>query len=91
MGVGVTLLGLGFAALNSMQQARLIAAAPPLASATVALNTSLLYVGQAIGSGVGGIMFSHGLLRGMGYVSGAFMLLALGLLILSMPRRKSDI
>ena len=49
-------MGLGFAALNSMQQARLVAAGPHLASATVALNTSLLYVGQAIGSGIGGVM-----------------------------------
>jgi MFS transporter, DHA1 family, inner membrane transport protein len=47
MGTGFAFMGLGFAALNSMQQARLVAAGPHLASATVALNTSLLYVGQA--------------------------------------------
>lgn len=85
MGAGAVFLGLGFAALNSMQQARLVAAAPALASATVALNTSLLYVGQAIGSGLGGVLFSHELLRSMGYVSAAFMVLALVLLVASRP------
>jgi predicted MFS family arabinose efflux permease len=53
-------LGLGFAAINSMQQARLVAAAPPLASGSVALNTSCIYVGQAIGSGFGGLLFDAG-------------------------------
>lgn len=83
MGVGVLFLGLGFAAFNSMQQARLVAAAPVLASATVALNTSFLYVGQAIGSGIGGAMLAHGQLVGMGYVGTAFMLVALGVLALT--------
>jgi hypothetical protein len=40
-GAGIALLGLGFAASNSMQQARLAAAAPDLASASIALNTSI--------------------------------------------------
>src|SRR5262249_48341067 len=53
MGGGVVFWGLGFAAMNSMQQARLVAAAPELSSASVALNTSSIYVGQAIGSALG--------------------------------------
>jgi DHA1 family inner membrane transport protein len=87
MGFGVTFMGLGFAALNSMQQARLVAAAPALASATVALNTSFLYIGQAIGSGLGGIMFSHELQAGIGYVAAVFLVLALGILMLTRPAR----
>jgi len=71
---GVMLWGFGFAALNSMQQARLVAAAPALSGATVALNTSANYVGQAIGSAVGGEMFSRDLLVAMGYVGTVFML-----------------
>ena len=55
MGAGVFFWAFGFSAINSMQQARLVAAAPDLASASVALNTSVLYVGQAIGSGIGGL------------------------------------
>jgi predicted MFS family arabinose efflux permease len=37
-----------------MQQVRLVAAAPELASASVALNTSVLYIGQALGSAIAG-------------------------------------
>ncbi|MFX8715879.1 hypothetical protein ABTM38_19615, partial [Acinetobacter baumannii] len=45
MAMAVAVWGLGFASTNSMQQVRLVSAAPMLASATVALNTSVLYVG----------------------------------------------
>jgi len=68
--------GLGFAATNSMQQARLVQAAPDLSSATVGLNTSLLYVGQAIGSAIGGLLFSLGDLRAIGAVGTGFVALA---------------
>jgi len=55
-----------------MQQARLVAAAPDLASASVALNTSVLYVGQAIGSGIGGLLYAHEYFHAAGYVGVAF-------------------
>jgi predicted MFS family arabinose efflux permease len=42
-----------------MQQARLITVAPALASASVALNTPVLYLGQAIGTGIGGALITH--------------------------------
>jgi predicted MFS family arabinose efflux permease len=74
---GVFFWGFGFAALNSMQQARLVIAAPALSGATVALNTSANYVGQGIGSALGAEMFSRDMLIAMGYVGAAFMLLAL--------------
>jgi len=72
MGAGIFFWGFGFSAVNSLQQARLVAAAPDLASASVALNTSLLYVGQAIGSGIGGLLFAHEYFRFIGLVSVAF-------------------
>ncbi len=72
MGAGIAFIGFGFAASNSMQQARLVQAAPDLSSASVALNTSGVYVGQAIGSGVGGVMFGLGMLYGIGFVGLAF-------------------
>jgi DHA1 family inner membrane transport protein len=75
--------GLGFASSNSMQQVRLVAAAPELASASVSLNTSFLYVGQAIGSGLGGLLYAHDLLRGIGYAGTAFVALALTTVILT--------
>ncbi len=72
MGVGVAIWGVGFAATNSMQQARLVQAAPDLSSASVALNTSSLYVGQAIGSGLGGLLFSLGMVHGIGFAGIGF-------------------
>jgi predicted MFS family arabinose efflux permease len=80
MVAGVAVWGLGFAAINSMQQARLVAAAPALGAASVSLNTSAIYVGQAIGSAVGGLLFARGLPVALGYAAMAFVALALALL-----------
>lgn len=88
MGVGVVFWGLGFAAINSMQQARLAAAAPDLASASIAMNTSVLYVGQAIGSAVGGALFATGHVHLVGAAGIAFVAAAAMLLITTWPRRK---
>lgn len=71
--------GAGFAASNSMQQARLAAAAPALAGAAIALNSSSIYIGQATGSALGGVMFGAGLYQAMGLASAA--LLALTVLL----------
>lgn len=87
MAGSVAVWGLGFASTNSMQQVRLVAAAPPLAPASVSLNTSVLYIGQAIGSGLGGLLFSRDLLYGLGYVAAGFVVLALATIILTRPRR----
>jgi DHA1 family inner membrane transport protein len=77
MAASVAIWGLGFASTNSMQQVRLVAAAPALASASVSLNTSVLYIGQAIGSAIGGVLYARDLLHGAGYVSMGFVALAL--------------
>ncbi len=47
--IAIFIWGLGSFAVTSLQQSRLVRAAPALASATIALNTSVLYLGQAIG------------------------------------------
>lgn len=86
MAIAVAIWGLGFASTNSMQQVRLVAAAPPLAPATVALNTSVLYIGQAIGSAVGGLLFARELLHSIGFVAIGFVVLALILVVLSRSR-----
>lgn len=86
MAAGAAIWGLGFASSNSMQQVRLVAAAPPLASASVSLNTSVLYIGQAIGSAVGGALFARNLLDSAGYVATAFLVLALLAILSSRPR-----
>jgi predicted MFS family arabinose efflux permease len=72
MGAGITFMGMGFAATNSIQQARLVQAAPELSSASVALNTSGVYIGQAIGSWIGGAMYASDMLHGIGYVGAGF-------------------
>jgi DHA1 family inner membrane transport protein len=84
MAIGMASWGLGFAAGNSMQQARLISAGPELATASVALNTSSIYIGQAIGSGIGGLLLTQGLYLQMGYVAAAC--LAAALLVLPLTR-----
>jgi len=75
----VFIWGLGFAAAISMQQARLIAVAPALASASVAFNTSFLYLGQAIGASVGARLIEAQRDDWIGFVGCAFMLAAIGL------------
>jgi predicted MFS family arabinose efflux permease len=52
------LWGFGCFAINSAQQARLVAMAPQLASASVSLNSSAIYLGQAAGAFGGGLIVS---------------------------------
>jgi MFS transporter, DHA1 family, inner membrane transport protein len=87
MVAGVVLWGLGFASTNSMQQVRLIGAAPTLASASVSLNTSVLYVGQAVGSAIGGFLYARDLLFATGYAAAAFVALALMMVIVTKPKK----
>ena len=51
---------LGCFSSNSAQQARLVAIAPALAAASIALNTSAMYAGQAIGAATGGWLVAQG-------------------------------
>lgn len=85
MACSVAIWGLGFASTNSMQQVRLVGAAPALASASVSLNTSVLYIGQAVGSAIGGVLYAGGWLHGSGYVAAGFVALALLTLMLTRP------
>lgn len=64
--------GLGCFAMNSAQQARLAAIEPALASASIALNTSCIYAGQAIGAALGGVLIAR---IGMGALPFAAILL----------------
>ena len=86
MAVSVAIWGIGFASTNSMQQVRLVGAAPALASASVSLNTSALYIGQATGSAIGGFLYARDLFYAAGYVASAFVALALVTVILTKPR-----
>ena len=68
-----------------MQQVRLVAAAPALASASVSLNTSALYIGQATGSAIGGFLYAGDLFYASGYVAVALVALAVIAVILTKP------
>jgi predicted MFS family arabinose efflux permease len=83
--VGLLLWGYGGGPTISGQQARLIGADPDAASASVALNTSVLYAGQASGTYVGGALLSGNLTQWSGVV--ACMLLIVALLMCLMIRR----
>jgi predicted MFS family arabinose efflux permease len=67
--------GLGCFAMNSAQQARLVAIAPALASASIALNTSGMYGGQAIGAGLGGALIAAIGLGALPWAAGALLVL----------------
>jgi predicted MFS family arabinose efflux permease len=51
---------LGCFSSNSAQQARLVGIAPVLASGSIALNSSAMYAGQALGAGSGGWLIAGG-------------------------------
>lgn len=68
---------LGCFASQSAQQARLVAAAPVLAPALVALNSSAMYAGQALGAASGGAMVAQVGYGPLHWVGLAWMLAAL--------------
>jgi predicted MFS family arabinose efflux permease len=70
---------LGCFAVNSAQQARLVHLSPALAPATVALNTSAMYGGQALGAALGGLMIAQGQMLRLHEVGLIVLLLAMGL------------
>lgn len=87
--VGGMLWGLGTFSSNSLQQSRLIAVAPALAGASVALNTSMIYLGQAVGAGTGGSLISHGELPVIPWAGALFLVVALlATIIASRLRRR---
>ncbi len=70
---------LGCFSANSAQQARLVHLAPALAPATVALNTSAIYGGQALGAALGGGLIAQGLMRQLNWFGLVLMLTAMAL------------
>jgi predicted MFS family arabinose efflux permease len=61
---------------NSGQQARLILAAPALASVGIALNSSAMYIGHAVGSSLGAFTITHSGYSALAFVALAIMLVA---------------
>lgn len=77
--IGASLWSAGGFAANSVQQSRLVAIAPALASATVALNSSFVYFGQSVGSAVGGTLIAQGAGPSMPLAGLAFILTGIAL------------
>jgi len=81
--------GLGCFSSNSAQQARLGQAAPTLAPALMALNTSAIYVGQAAGAGSGGWLIAHTGYAWLNWAGLAWMALAIGVSLWAARQRVS--
>ena len=81
LAVGVVLVPWALAcfSMQSMQQVRLNDAAPALASALMALNTSAIYLGQAAGASSGGWLIAHQGYAPLSWVGLAWLLAALAL------------
>lgn len=69
--------GLGCFATNSAQQARLVGLAPALAPGSVALNSSGIYTGQAVGAALGGWLLANDAGAWMSWVGLALVLIAI--------------
>ncbi|WP_151632571.1 MFS transporter [Noviherbaspirillum aerium] len=72
------LWGLGCFAINGSQQARLVGMAPQLASASVSLNSSAIYLGQAAGALLGGLIVSTQGTGTLSYFAAAPLAIAIG-------------
>lgn len=69
--------GLGCFAVNSAQQVRLVAMAPQLASASVSLNSSAIYLGQAAGAFIGGLIIAVDGTGHLSFVAAVFFIIAM--------------
>ncbi len=69
---------LGCFSSNSAQQARLVAIDPAVASVSIALNTSAMYLGQGLGSAMGGWMIARGQLHNLHWLALIGLLCAIG-------------
>jgi predicted MFS family arabinose efflux permease len=73
----VLLWGLASWALMTAQQARLVTLAPAMASISLSLNSSAIYLGSATGAAVGALVIAHGTVGELGWVAVGFSLAAL--------------
>jgi len=77
----LTLWGLFGWAFPIVQQSRIVALEPALASITLSLNTSALYLGAAIGSSLGALVAAHWSVDAIGWLAALCEIAALALLL----------
>jgi predicted MFS family arabinose efflux permease len=83
---GLALWGGGVFAVNSAQQARLVAHSPALSGALLPANASVLYVGQALGGAAGAVLLASNSATALAWLPGAglvFVLFALASILLA--------
>lgn len=80
---------LGCFASNSAQQARLSDAAGAFAPALLALNTSAIYLGQAVGAGSGGVLLTAGGFATLSWAALGWMALAIAISVWVARRMRS--
>lgn len=68
---------LGCFSSNSAQQARLVGIAPALAAGSIALNSSAMYAGQAVGAATGGALIAAGHMGSLHWAGFAGLVLAM--------------
>ena len=85
----ILLWGLASWGLMTAQQARLVTLTPALASVSLSLNSSAIYLGSAMGAAVGALVISHGGAGWLGEVAAGFSVTAL-LSVSASSRTKSD-
>jgi predicted MFS family arabinose efflux permease len=71
--IPLALWGLACFSTNSSQQARLMGIAPALAGASIALNTTMIYLGQAVGAFAGGALINSGAMHQLVWAGAALM------------------
>jgi MFS transporter, DHA1 family, inner membrane transport protein len=81
--IALAIVGAGNFSSNSLQQSRLAQIAPAIAGATIALNTTFVYAGQAIGTWIGGRVISDGVSPTSAYIAAGFAVVALALSMLA--------
>ena len=74
---------LGCFSANSAQQARLSGIAPSLTSGSIALNTSAMYAGQAVGATSGGWLIAQGQMSNLHWAGLVGLLMAMALSVLA--------
>jgi predicted MFS family arabinose efflux permease len=73
----ILLWGLASWGLMPAQQARLVALAPSLASVSLSLNSSAIYLGSAMGAAVGALVIADDAIDRLGWVATGFSIAAL--------------
>ena len=85
---GVLIWGFGFTAINSLQQARLVLAAPALSAGAVALNTSMLYIARRSARPRRRSVRARPYVP-IGYLATAIMVAGFGVLLTTRPREEA--